>query len=660
MKEISTQNLNYRPEIDGLRAIAVTSVVLYHAKFDMFGKEWFSGGFIGVDIFFVISGYLITRIILSELKVHGTLSLLNFYERRARRILPMLFFVMLVSMPFAWMRLLPPEFIDYAKSLLASIFFGSNFFFYFSTTEYGATSALLKPFLHTWSLGVEEQFYIIFPLLALVSFKFFRAHFLTVLFGLSLVSLQFAESMEIRNAELNFFLPFSRFWELAAGAVLAFRELNYPAAKDGPEQRILPILGLYMIAYAILFFDDASPHPGFYTLVPVIGVSLVIGFGAKDELVGSALASKPLVMTGLISYSLYLWHFPILAFERVAIAASTNLEKFYLVALAVILSIASFICIERPFRNRTLIKSKVFYALILCQFIFIAGFCWLVIDRDGIPSRQDRVISEATINKEYNLPIVQPAESMDRFDPSSDKKIVLIGDSFADSWGRLGLYLKEEYQVINLQYMGCHLEVGPLIEFDRGKVDSSLFSRCETVRDFFNSAENLKNTHAVILGSFRPFIYGDNPFRFELLNRFVKHSPETEFFIMGNYFQLRRDELVTGCLNIIFQSGDDQADICIEKSIHNTPAIEKQELANKMFDADNLDYHYVSLFELLVNEDGSYPHTHLGVPFMFDEVHLTRSFVDLISQRILNYRGPSGEIHRLSRYLENRIDGAVN
>ena len=129
---------------------------------------------------------------------------------------------------------------------------------------------------------------------------------------------------------------------------------------------------------------------------------------------------------------------------------------------------------------------------------------------------------------------------------------------------------------------------------------------------------------------------------------------------MGNYFQLRRDELVTGCLNIIFQSGDDQADICIEKSIHNTPAIEKQELANKMFDADNLDYHYVSLFELLVNEDGSYPHTHLGVPFMFDEVHLTRSFVDLISQRILNYRGPSGEIHRLSRYLENRLDGAVN
>ena len=154
MKQRTSSKLRYRAEIDGLRAIAVVSVIFYHAKIVFFGREWFEGGFIGVDIFFVISGYLITRIILEELQATNNFNFLNFYERRARRIMPMLFVVIFSSVPFAWQKLLPLDFVEYAESIITSLLFGSNFFFYLITTEYGADSSLLKPFLHTWSLSV--------------------------------------------------------------------------------------------------------------------------------------------------------------------------------------------------------------------------------------------------------------------------------------------------------------------------------------------------------------------------------------------------------------------------------------------------------------------------------------------------------------------------
>ena len=208
---LESRKLIYRPEIDGLRAIAVFVVILYHAQLMLFGRDWFVGGYIGVDVFFVISGYLIARIILSELESTGRFSFLKFYERRARRILPALLLVMAVSLPFAWFILYPTPFAEYAQSILWSIFFGSNVFFYGVTTEYGADSALLKPFLHTWSLAVEEQFYLVFPVLALLVFKVFRRAFLIVLLGLAAASLVHAEMMTTQNPSLNFYSPFSRF-----------------------------------------------------------------------------------------------------------------------------------------------------------------------------------------------------------------------------------------------------------------------------------------------------------------------------------------------------------------------------------------------------------------------------------------------------------------
>ena len=168
--------INYRPEIDGLRALAVIAVILYHAQITLFGYDPFKGGFIGVDIFFVISGYLITSIILKELVSTGNFSFKNFYERRIRRILPALLFVMLASLFFAWKYLLPGSFIDFSKSILYSLGFSSNFYFHFSGLEYNSEDGLLKPFLHTWSLSVEEQYYIIFPIIFLITFKYFKKY----------------------------------------------------------------------------------------------------------------------------------------------------------------------------------------------------------------------------------------------------------------------------------------------------------------------------------------------------------------------------------------------------------------------------------------------------------------------------------------------------
>ena len=369
VNQVNSSKLSYRAEIDGLRAIAVVSVILYHAQMVLLGRDWFEGGFIGVDIFFVISGYLITRIILSELESKGSFSFLNFYERRARRILPMLFVVVMTAFTYGVFTLLPNEIRELSLSSLFSILFTSNFYFFDITTEYGAESSLMKPMLHTWSLGVEEQFYLVFPILATVAFKHFRKHFLTILIGLSLISLLFAQLMELRNSDLNFYLPFSRFWELAVGSMLAYRELNYKPSNKGLATKSLSIFGLCLIVYSILFFDAKTPHPSFYTLLPIVGVALIIGFASKDDLVGKVLGSKPLVWVGLISYSAYLWHFPIFAFSRIERDSLSNFDKFELIIGTAVISVLGYFLIEKPFRRK--ISSKYFFLALSSASVFL-------------------------------------------------------------------------------------------------------------------------------------------------------------------------------------------------------------------------------------------------------------------------------------------------
>ncbi len=384
MNRESQSKLYYRAEVDGLRALAVISVIFYHAHLVVFGKGWFEGGYIGVDIFFVISGYLIARIILYELQDKDVFSFLNFYERRARRILPMLFVVIFVSIPFAWQKLLPLDFVEYAESILASIFFGSNFFFYFKTTEYWADSSLLKPLLHTWSLGVEEQFYLIFPVIVIVAFKYFRAQLFGIIVSLLLLSLLFAVLMGTINPELNFYSPFTRFWEIAAGSVIAYRELYHKKIKFCFFYKVFPIIGLSLVVSSLFVLDKESSHPSFQTLTPILGVVLIIAFASKDELVGRVLGSKSFASIGLISYSAYLWHFPIFAFSRLGGKSYTNLEKIELIICIFFLSIITYFLVEKPIRRSA--DFKTFSIIIsVCILSFAVGATY-VIKSKGVPS----------------------------------------------------------------------------------------------------------------------------------------------------------------------------------------------------------------------------------------------------------------------------------
>lgn len=219
-------NLRYRPEIDGLRAIAVISVILYHAEITILGHRLFKGGFIGVDIFFVISGYLITYIILKELVITGKFKFQKFYERRIRRIIPALLVVMYLSLPLAYLYLLPNSFVDFSKSILSSLLFISNFYFHYSDQVYNAESSSLKPFLHTWSLSIEEQFYILFPVVLLITFNYFRKYLIHILIFGFVVSLGLADWGSRNHASFNFYILPTRAWELLAGSILAYFEIN--------------------------------------------------------------------------------------------------------------------------------------------------------------------------------------------------------------------------------------------------------------------------------------------------------------------------------------------------------------------------------------------------------------------------------------------------
>jgi peptidoglycan/LPS O-acetylase OafA/YrhL len=455
--------ITYRPEIDGLRAIAVGAVILYHAQITILGHQPFKGGFIGVDIFFVISGYLITFIILKELITTGSFSFKHFYERRIRRILPALLFVMLVSLPFAWMYLLPGSFIDFSKSILYSLGFSSNYYFWYSGHQYGAESGFLKPFLHTWSLSVEEQYYIIFPIVLLIVFKYFRQYLIHILIFGFIISLELADWGSRNHSSFNFYALPTRVWELLAGSILAYFEITKGyRSKHQTLNLILPIIGLLLIGHSILFFSDKMFHPSFYTLSPIIGVCLIIWFSHKDELITKILSLKLFVGIGLISYSLYLWHYPIFALSRIVeFTGGGVFKKLSLGFLILIVSIFSYYFVEKPFRTKNN-KFKVIFSLIAIFISVLMIFNFRVIQKDGHPNRLPEIL-RGDLSEPWILSKNHKGETCFgniegcKFNTSSNRKVYIIGDS---QMGALTFNLKDRivksnYQFITSTFGGC-------------------------------------------------------------------------------------------------------------------------------------------------------------------------------------------------------------
>ena len=352
--------LDYRPEIDGLRAIAVLSVLFYHAHVSLYGYQIFSGGFIGVDIF-VISGYLITSIILKEVLTTGQFSFSYFYERRIRRLIPVLLTVIIFSILLGWFSLQPNEFVELSKSALYSIFFVSNLYFHFSGLEYGAIDSIYKPLLHTWSLSVEEQYYLIFPVFLIIIIKYLKRFFLAFLFFFLITSILVAEIESRNNPSITFYGLHTRIWELLFGSLLAYFEIK---TKKRHSTKILkyfaPFLGIILIFLSLIFFNDKIQHPSMITLIPVIGVSLIIWFSNRDEIVTKILSSKIFVGFGLISYSLYLWHYPLFAFARFNnLFDGSMIKKLIFGSFILAVSIISYYLIEKPLRDKKLSFKKV-------------------------------------------------------------------------------------------------------------------------------------------------------------------------------------------------------------------------------------------------------------------------------------------------------------
>lgn len=338
--------MKYRREIDGLRALAVAPVIFFHA-----GLPFFSGGFVGVDIFFVISGYLITSILLAE-KDAGTFSLRGFYERRARRILPALFVVMVVCAPAAYQLLLPSDLEAFARSVLATSLFSSNFLFW-SESGYFDSSAELKPLLHTWSLAVEEQYYLLFPLLMMVGWRLRRRTLVLSLVVIAALSLGMAHWGATRNPSATFFLLPTRAWELLFGSLLAIYMAGGDKIRTRAGRELGGLMGLGMIGYAVFSFDKLTPFPSLYALVPVTGAALIILCATPQTSVGRLLALPPLVGMGLISYSAYLWHQPIFAFARYRSPDELDISEITILILATIaLAYLTWKFVELAFRRR--------------------------------------------------------------------------------------------------------------------------------------------------------------------------------------------------------------------------------------------------------------------------------------------------------------------
>tara|TARA_A100001015_G_scaffold184598_1_gene205396 strand:- start:848 stop:2884 length:2037 start_codon:yes stop_codon:yes gene_type:complete len=401
---------NYKPYIDGLRALAVLPVILFHADFDLF-----KGGYVGVDIFFVISGYLITNIIIFDLK-KKKFSLKDFYFRRSRRILPALFFIVFLTLIFGIYLIPEHELESFGKQIFSVLIFLSNFFFW-KNTGYFSPSSELQPLLHTWSLAVEEQFYIFFPIFFIIIWKFKYRNIIFILIVLSILSLILAQiggNFKIQNLSFsppffnlpfelfwqagssNFYLPFGRAWELLTGSLISIY-LFKNSIRDNARNNLFSILGFIFILTSIFLYSEELQYPSIFTILPVAGTSLVILYTTKKTSLNKILSFKPIVFLGLISYSFYLIHQPLFAFNRMYFGLNLNfVHALTLIFVSFILAIISWKYIETPFRDKNKINDKNLIKYFGIIIVIISSLSLLIIN--NVISNNKQKLSHEILN----------------------------------------------------------------------------------------------------------------------------------------------------------------------------------------------------------------------------------------------------------------------
>jgi peptidoglycan/LPS O-acetylase OafA/YrhL len=449
METLQIEKPAYRADIDGLRGVAVLAVLSYH-----YWAGICPGGFIGVDIFFVISGYLLSQIILSE-SSEGRFSLSRFYERRVRRIFPALFFLLACSTIFACLLLLPQDLISYSRSMLAASLSSSNFYFWMTSNYFDAPAAG-KPLLHTWSLAVEEQFYLVFPIFIMAVHRYFRKYLTFIVAGVAIISLGWSVVDVKLDAGAAFYLPFTRAWELLTGTLLALRVIPFPVSRISRE--CIAALGGAGIVVAALRLTQNTPFPGAYALLPCLGAAAIIFAGQHGTTwTGRLLSQSGIVFIGLISYSLYLWHWPLLVFSKIALLGPYDLPPagtyLLLPVISFVIAAGSWKFIETPFRKgpRRPSKSAVFKFGAACIAV-LSSAAFVIVSMHGLPGRfpssaiamADYLNYSASHPREQNAMFETGSCYLDRHEPVADfdeqhclaptpgkKQVLVFGDSHA-------------------------------------------------------------------------------------------------------------------------------------------------------------------------------------------------------------------------------------
>lgn len=431
--------MKYRAEIDGLRAIAVVPVILFHAGFELF-----SGGFVGVDVFFVISGYLITTILIEDIE-DKRFSIINFYERRARRILPALFSVMLFCIPFAWISMFPSQMKDFSQSLAAVSLFSSNILFWRESGYFDA-AAEEKPLLHTWSLAVEEQYYVFFPIFLITAWPFGKKWVLRVIVVMAAISFILSEWGWRNNATANFYLAPTRAWELFAGSIVAFIIQKIGVQKSN----ILAFIGLVAIVFSIYYYNESIPFPSVFALPPVLGVVLIILYADKETVVAKFLGSKIFVGVGLVSYSAYLWHQPLFSFARIKIQSEpSHVLMSALAVSSLALGYLSYRFIERPFRKpENFNRKQIFVFSFLGASTFVLIGVGIHLQNGEVGKFSDIPVFETKSGRLVNTrrcdsKILDNVADCRIFGPGFDPEVLLIGDSHA---GAIALSLQKSLE----------------------------------------------------------------------------------------------------------------------------------------------------------------------------------------------------------------------
>jgi peptidoglycan/LPS O-acetylase OafA/YrhL len=382
---------NYRPDIDGLRAIAVSAVVIHHAF-----PQFFHGGFIGVDIFFVISGYLISSIILDNL-AQGKFSFTDFYARRVKRIFPALFLVLACTLAYGWYVLTPNEYKALGKHTVAGSFFLSNFAFW-QEAGYFDASAVEKPLLHLWSLAIEEQFYIFWPLILFALHRSHQPKKIWIL-GLLVVSLGVNFWLVRHDPNAAFYNPLGRFWEMMMGAFLAAsrRDPNTTNTGSQAKSQWLSTLGILLLAVVMVKLNPERRFPGGWALAGTLGTCLLIAAGPQGWFNRYVLSSKPMVWIGLISYPLYLWHWPLLAYPHIELGEMPRIRyQIGWVLLAVLLAWLTYFLVERPIRFGSWRKRRL-TTVALCSAVALTGLTGFTIyKKEGQPDRFPELLATLT------------------------------------------------------------------------------------------------------------------------------------------------------------------------------------------------------------------------------------------------------------------------